>query len=165
MHIGRTVDWEMDVFSAWRRSADGDHSPNSDVWSTLPPGVCWFDCRFELEDIEKSYVIGSADWKEVFGSYDLRSIAATTYDGEDDSFRHKSRIIGIRNAMAVGQIFEPIILTAFSGDGPFVIAEGNHRAVAMMQLGIIIGQPVFVGFHKQMGEKFNWFRRSVLDED
>lgn len=164
MRIGRAVDWETDVFAAWRRSADGDESPNSDVWSTLPPGVCWFNCRIEPEDIEKIYVIGSFDWNEVFGTYGLRSIAATSCD-EDDSFRHKSRINAIRNAMAVGRGFEPIILTAFSGDGPFVIIEGNHRAVAMMQLGILTGQPVFIGFHKKIGSEFNWFRRAVLDED
>ena len=165
MHIGRTVDWETDVFAAWQRSAAGNGIPNGDVWGTLPPGVCWFNCRVEPEDIEKIYVIGSLDWKDVFGTYRLRGIAAASFDGKDDSFRHKFRIYGIRNAMAVGRDFEPIILTAFSGDGPFVIIEGNHRAVAMTQLGILAGHSVFVGFHKQIGSDFNWFRRAVLDED
>lgn len=165
MQIGRTADWETDVFAAWRRSADGDDSPNSDVWNTLPSGVCWFNCRIDPEDIEKIYAIGSFDWKEVFGCYDLRNIAATSCDKEDDSFRHKSRINGIKNAMAVGRNFEPIILTAFSGEGPFVIIEGNHRAAAMMQLGILAGQPVFVGFSKKIGSEFNWFRRAVLNTD
>ena len=164
MHIGCTVDWEADVLAAWKKSATSGELLNSDVWGRLPEGICWFQCLVEPADLEKLYVIGSYDWKETFGTYRLREIASSPWE-EDDRFHHKSKISAMRNAMAVGESFAPIILTAFSGTGPFVVIEGNHRATAMMQLGILPGQRVFVGFHQKIGSDFLWFRRAVLDED
>lgn len=165
MRIGRVVDWENDVLASWRRSAEGVLAPNQDVWSMLPSGVCWFDGRIERQDLEKMHVIGSNDWKDVFGSYVLKTVAAQVFEIPDDPHRHSSRITGIRHALATGRQFEPLILTAFSGDGPFVVIEGNHRAVALAQLNLLHGQPAFIGFHRAMGTEFHWFRRAVLDED
>lgn len=164
MHIGSTVDWETDVLAAWKKAANPEKAPNNDVWERLPEGMCWFNCLIEPSDIEKIYVIGSYDWKEVFGTYCLSGVAANSCDA-DDRFRHKSKIMAIRNAIAVGKSVDPIILTAFSGSGPFVIIEGNHRAAAMMQLGVLAGQRVYVGFHQKIGSDFLWFRRAVLGED
>lgn len=160
MHIGCAVEWETEVLASWSRSAGGKQLPKPEVWQPLPPGVCWFRCRLEPGDIAKCYLIGSRDWKEIFSSTHLATVAADPCHGTDD-FRHKSRIQGIKRALAMGETFEPLILTAFSGEGPFVIIDGNHRAIALLQLHLLVGQTVFAGFHPRMGQAFFWFHRSV----
>lgn len=160
MQIGCAVDWEERVLSSWRRSAGGKPLPKPEVWQPMPPGVCWFQCRVEPEDQKKIYVIGSRDWKLLFGSCHLQTVAANPCLGTDD-YRHQSRVRSMKKALAVGDTFEPLILTAFSGAGPFVIIDGNHRAIALLQLGLLVGQPVFIGFHPRMGHDFIWFRRAV----
>ncbi|MBF0212148.1 MAG: hypothetical protein HQM00_01145 [Magnetococcales bacterium] len=160
MHIGCAVEWEHDVLASWRRSAGGKPLPRPEVWQPLPAGVCWFLCRVEPEDCDKLYVIGSRDWKLLFGTCRLQTIAADPCQGTDD-YRHKSRIVRMKKALATGDRFEPLIFTAFSGEGPFVIIDGNHRAIALLQLGLLIGQTVFIGFHPRMGQEYLWFRRAV----
>ncbi|MBF0270646.1 MAG: hypothetical protein HQL98_01035 [Magnetococcales bacterium] len=160
MQIGRAVEWHNHVLHSWHRSSGGKPQPKPEVWQPLPAGVCWFRCRMEPADCDKLYVIGSQDWKLLFGSCRLPIVAADPCLGTDD-YRHKSRIQSMKKALAVGDSFEPLILTAFSGEGPFVIIDGNHRAVALQQLGLLVGQTVFVGFHPRMGHDFVWFRRAV----
>lgn len=159
MELGNVVDWEQHVLPAWRRSSR-QTSPNADVWGRLPPGVCWFQCRIADNDIEKLLVIGSEDWPDVFGSYRLTEISRADY-ADDDVYGHKSRVRGIRLAMEQGLQAEPLVLVADSGAGPFVIIDGNHRAIGLHQLDRLVGQTCFVGFHHRMHADFVWFRRPV----
>lgn len=161
MRIGRTVDWEQDVFAAWRRTADNAARPNSDVWGRLPEHVCWVSAWVEEIDIPRLYVIGSSDWKEVFGTYRLSEIGAKVLTSEDDRHRHSSRIIGIGAAYATGREFEPVAMVSYSGEGPFVVIDGNHRAVALYRIGLLVGREVYLGLHPLIGTRFGWFRHAV----
>ncbi|MBF0614306.1 MAG: hypothetical protein G8237_11115 [Magnetococcales bacterium] len=161
MYIGRAVDWEQVVLASWIRSAGGKLLPKTEMWRPLPTGVCWFECRMEPADIPKCFVIGSRDWRELFGCTHLSTIAANSFQGEDN-YSHHSRIHAMKRILASGDFFEPLILTAFSGEGPFVIIDGNHRAIALLQLNLLAGQRLFVGFHPRMGQDFFWFQRSIL---
>lgn len=161
MQFGRVVRWEQDVFAAWQRASNNASRPNSDVWGKLPDHVCWLSARVEEIDIPRLYVIGSGDWKEVFGTYRLADIAAKPLTGTDDKYKHSSRIIGIGSAYSTGKHFEPIAMVSFSGEGPFVIIDGNHRGVGMHRAGLLVGREVFVGLHSAIGTEFGWFRQAV----
>ena len=161
MRIGRVVYWERDVLAAWRRSVNNADRPDSDVWGKLPPNVCWVTARIEDVDVPKIHVIGSSDWKDIFGTYRLVDIASQAFHGTDDKHTHRSRILGIENAYATGKHFEPIAMVASSGEGPFVVIQGNHRAVAIQRLGLLVGQTVFVGLHEEISASFGWFRQAV----
>jgi hypothetical protein len=162
MELGKVVDWEQDVLAAWRRSSQRT-SPNADVWGRLPPEVCWFEARIAENNIGKLLLIGSEDWHEVFGSYRLDAVSRAGY-AEDDVYGHKARVRNIRAAMEQGREMEPLVLVADSGMGPFVIIDGNHRAISLHQLGRLAGQACFVGFHRRMHAEFLWSRRAVEQE-
>lgn len=159
MELGEVVDWDRHVLPAWRRSSR-QRSPNADVWGRLPPGVCWFQGRIADKDVGKLLMIGSQDWCEVFGSYRLTEISSAGY-ADDDIYGHKSRVRDIRLAMTQGRQMEPLVLVADNGAGPFVIIDGNHRAICLHQLDRLVGQVCFVGFHHRMHTDFLWSRRAV----
>lgn len=160
MRVGPIVDWEMDVLATWRQAAQHVEHLNRDVWSRLPAGVCWFRCHIEAQDIDQLHVIGSEDWREVFGSYKLIDITSA-FSEEDDPYQHNSRIGSLIKTLAGGAEIQPIIAVAASGDGPFLIIDGNHRAIAMNKLGLLAGQRCFVGFHQKIETDFLWFRRAL----
>jgi hypothetical protein len=162
MKLGRVVDWERDVLAAWKRSANNAPRPNSDVWGKLPQGVCWLEGRIEYDDIDRLYVLGSSDWKEVFGSYRVVEIASKEF-GIDDKHKHRSRICAIGDAYSIGKLFEPIAMVAFSGAGPFMVIDGNHRVVAMERRRLLVGQSVFLGLHREIGTSFGWFNNAVRE--
>lgn len=156
MKFGRAIEWEQ-VFSSWRGPVPAEAAPNADVWGALPPGVAWFECEIETCDLARLFVIGSPDWQETFGTHALAGIATSPLLN-DDRYHHRERILGIASACARGRIYSPPIITAHSGHGPFVIIDGNHRAVALQRLGLLLGQRVYLGCHPQMGQIFQWFR-------
>lgn len=162
MRIGRVVNWEQDVKAAWSRSSNDSTCPNSDVWRPLPDNVCWVIARVEVIDVPKICVIGSSDWKDVFGTYRLNDIAAKDLS-TDDKHKHKSRILDIGKKYATGEHLETIAMVAFSGDGPYVVINGNHRAVAMARAKILVDQNVFLGLHKDIGKSFVWFKQAIED--
>lgn len=160
MRFGQVVRWGSDVLPAWQRAAHNGFT-NPDVWGVLPDRVCWISARVETSDISKMYVIGSPDWKDVFGTYRVEAIAAQAMAGPDDQHRHKSRIIGIGSAYSEGFMFEKIAMVASSGEGPFVVINGNHRAVGSHRVDRLVGLDVFVGLHADMESDYQWFRWAV----
>lgn len=162
MELADVVDWDQHVLPAWRRSSQRT-SPNADVWGRLPPGVCWFQGRIAGNDIGKLLLIGSEDWYDVFGSYRLTEVSRADY-ANDDVYGHKARVRNIRAAMLQGQQMEPLVLVADSGNGPFVLIDGNHRAICLHQLDKLVGQTCFIGFHHRMHADFLWSRRAIEQE-
>jgi hypothetical protein len=162
MELGDVVDWDQHVLSAWRRSSQRT-SPNADVWGRLPPGVCWFKGRITDSDVGKLLLVGSEDWYDVFGSYRQTEVSRANY-ADDDVYGHKARVRNIRAAMSQGRQMEPLVLVADSAGGPFVLIDGNHRAICLHQLGKLVGQDCFVGFHHRMHADFLWSRRAVEQE-
>lgn len=161
MHIKDSVSWEQDVFSAWRRAAHNAVRPNSDVWGKLSKDTCWFRGNIEQSDVECLYVIGSGDWKEVFGSYRIVDIVADKLP-VNDKYNHCQRFREMQDAIAEGKKFEPLIVVSYSGMGPFVIIDGNHRAVAYLRLGSLVSRSVFIGLHSNIKSDFVWFRQALL---
>jgi hypothetical protein len=117
--------------------------------------------RVEEIDIARLYVIGSGDWKEVFGTYRLADISSKALTTGDDKHKHSSRIIGIGSAYLNGTHFEPIAMVSYSGEGPFVVVDGNHRAVGMQRVGLLVGREIFLGLHSAIGTEFVWFRQAI----
>lgn len=147
MRIKAMITWEM-VLHAWQKESNNCPRPNSDVWGILPgqgKDVAWFQCNLESTDQDSLFVIGSGDWKEVFGSY-RASAVATSLSDVDDKHRHSSRIHGIAKRMKDGHRFYPPALVASSATGPFVAIDGNHRIIASIKAGIFDGLDVHVGF-------------------
>lgn len=124
MKFGKIVPWQR-VLLSWQVESRMDPRPNSDVWGKLPgegENVCWFECVIEESDRSRLYVIGSSDWKNLFGSYRAEKIA-TALDGPDEH-QHKERIKGIAGAIKGGKKFEPSAFVSSSLDGPFVASTG-----------------------------------------
>lgn len=145
---------------AWHGSARHTGHFNRDIWGHLPGGMCWFHCRIEPQDIPLCHVIGSEDWQEEFGSYRLQDIA-DAYDEADDSYRHKSRIQAMQQSLGEGWDAGTLVLVASDGAGPFVLVDGNHRAVAMQLQGSLAGRECFVGFHHGLVTDFVWYWRAL----
>jgi hypothetical protein len=160
MRLGRVVDFKSDVIGTSRRSGRKEPRSDSEIWRRLPEGTCWFACHLEPCDIEKIFVYGDREWKQAFGSFSLKAVAAATLDS-DDKQHHKSRIQQLMQTLASGHKYRSLALTAFSGEGPYVMIDGNHRAAAMLRLGILAGQSCYVGFHQRIGKDCSWFRHAV----
>jgi|SRR5579863_2878702 len=160
MRLARVVDFSLDVVGTSRRSGRKSPRSDSDIWRRLPEGTCWFACHIEQCDIEKIFVYAGREWKEAFGGFSLKGAAAAALE-PDDRQHHKSRIEQLTRTLATGHKYRSLALTAFSGEGPFVMIDGNHRAAAMLRLGILAGQSCYVGFHQRIGKDCSWFRHSL----
>lgn len=152
-------DLEQTVRAAWVQYG----GCASGVIEVLPPGVIWRFATIEECDVQKILVIGSGDWEKTFGTYVLSKIAQQNFAGPDDKEKHKSRIREIGKKYANGETLGPIILVCISQDGPFVIIDGNHRAVAAFQQMDLVGQRVYVGVMPPNGAQYIWYQQSVVN--
>lgn len=143
----------------WRDSAQHTGHFNRDVWGRLPDGMCWFRGCIEQQDIVQLYVIGSEDWQEEFGSYQLPKIADACL--EPGNGYHQSRIRAMRQSLDEGWESGPLVLVASDGAGPFVMIDGNHRAAALQMQGELSGRECLVGFHRRLAEDFVWYWRAL----
>ncbi len=173
MKLGRVVDWDDDVLPSWRKHAPDSRDANADIWQRLPDGVCWVCGDIEPPDLAQLYVVGSADWFEEFGSYRVNEIAtrlrAAPHGGVDpgcdfgapSANRHRDRIGELRASLRKSShAVPPLVLVCADVRGPFVIVDGNHRALALLQLDLLSGQPCYLGLHRNMG-KFLWMQRAL----
>lgn len=158
MRFHEAVQWET-VFHGWRRQAGGSLCPNEDIWGVLPHGTCWLSATVEEKDVPRLFVIGSGDWKSTFGTYNVCKIAEQCCG--DDVYKHQPRIDAIGAEAAAGKTYERIAMVSNSGDGPFVVLDGNHRAVAFTRVKMIIGMKVYVGLHPKMREAYSWFKNAL----
>lgn len=152
------IDFRKDVLPCCGITAAPDQQSFGPVWDQLPQGVCWLEACVEASDLERFYVVGSPDWKEAFGSFRLTKIATFGADAQDDPSHHHSRIVKLGRAYLTGQRLPPVVAIAYSGEGPFVILDGNHRAVAMQRHQLFSGQQIRLGLHASMGTAYVWFR-------
>lgn len=174
MKLGKVVEWEAEVLPSWRKAATNSSHSNSDIWSRLPPGVCWLKGEIEAQDVAQLYVVGSQDWHDVFGSYQLQAISAryqtdlqTAQQTDfDDAYHHHTRIGRLLESLAnqeksAQRPLTPLILVAGDCAGPMVLLDGNHRALALLQLQKLVGQSCFLGLHSQMETAFLWMKRAL----
>lgn len=160
MRLGRVVDFKSDVVGSSRDSGRRSPRSDSDIWRKLPEGMCWFSCHIETCDIDKIFVYGGREWKEAFGTFSLNAVTAAKIS-PDDRDQIKSRIESLMHTLATGHKYKSFALTAFSGEGPFVMIDGCHRAAAMLRLGMLAGQSCYIGFHQHVGKDYAWFRHSL----
>lgn len=170
MKAGRVVDWEQTVLPSWRRAATSSRHANSDIWSRLPAGVCWLEGELQQEDVARLHVVGSQDWFDVFGSYQLQAISARYQQdlaeavriehSADDAYHHHRKIDNLLYSLQKDCTnLSPLIMVTDNLQGPLILLDGNHRALALLQLGQLCGQRCYVGLHLQMGSDFLWMRR------
>jgi len=157
MKLGAKADWNA-VYAEWKMASPGQREPNKDIWSLLPAETEWFWADVEGGDLDNLNIIGSSDWKEVFGSYKLKEVVgAVEMRAEDDRYRHTSRIREIALASREQQVFPSIILVAESLDGPFVAIDGNHRMAGFFMAGDLQGMQVLIGLSPKLSTEFKWF--------
>ncbi|WP_338847782.1 hypothetical protein V8J88_03390 [Massilia sp. W12] len=167
MRLGRAVHWETVVLPAWRRAACSSEDANADVWRHLPPDCCWLQGEIETPDIEKMFIIGSQDWFDVFGAYQLGHIAQRIQadraaQAPDDIWQHHSHVQYLYDSYCrQSRPAQPLMLAAADARGPFVLLDGNHRALALYLLRQLVGQPCFVALHASMEQDFLWMRRAL----
>jgi hypothetical protein len=161
MRIGNVVTWEREVHPAWQKSSGNDPTAHSDIWGRLPPGVCWLEATIEESDIDSMFVIGSGDWIQSFETYRLGGIALQDFSHVKAGCHHRPKIIGFEQSIGAGRQLGPLIAVASSGIGPFVFLDGNHRAVAHLRTGQLVGQFVYLGLHHHISSEFSWFVRAI----
>ncbi len=180
MKLGKVVEWEVEVFPSWRKAASNSSNANADIWGRLPNGVCWVAGEIEASDVAQCYVVGSQDWHDVFGSYQLAAISARYQADQaeqakqaeqadaqfDDKYHHHARIRYLCDSFAnpenaAKRTLQPLILVAGNVAGPMVLLDGNHRALALLQLDKLVGQRCYLGLHSQMESAFLWMRRAL----
>lgn len=159
--VGR-VTWDGDVLASWRRMDKKEHVLNKTISRDFPSDVQWWRGVIESEDIDRIFVFGSSEWRRFYGSYHMRTIANTTRE-VDDSYRHEERINGFRQALERGEALEPPILLGARVDGPFMLFDGNHRALAMMRNGCLVGQVVYVGLQPTIAQGYSWCKEAFRD--
>ncbi len=160
MRLGRVVDFDAVVVGTSRRASRKSRRADGEIWGKLPKGTCWFACHIEPADIEKIFVYAGREWMDAFGSFHLSAVAQAKLE-PDDEHNHRSKVERLMQTLATGHKFRSLALAAFSGEGPFVLIDGSHRAAAMLRLGILAGQPCYVGFAQQMGKDHAWFRHAL----
>jgi hypothetical protein len=146
MRIGRVLDWETEVLDIWTKGSPEGYLPSEGLIKEFPQGICWMAGVIEPDDIEKLLVIAAADWQQLFGTFQLADIARRIPETGDDEHRHYSRIRELTRLAEAGQPFYPPILVAKSGQGPFVIIDGNHRVLGMQRAKSVLGKQVIIGF-------------------
>lgn len=154
MWLGREVSWEKDVFPAWQRAASDAERPNSDVWGYLPP-VHWFEAEIQRVDIAHTFVIGTSDLLDVFGSHRLIDLNQPM-TGEDE-FAHRVRDRAMAVAIGDGLKLERPIVVSDTLAGPFTVLDGNHRVIASQFLGRLVGLPIYLGIGRDIRTYF-WSR-------
>lgn len=172
MKLAEVVEWEESVFPCWQKAATNSSHTNSDIWSRLPPGVCWLAGEIEEQDLAQLRVVGSQDWCDTFGSYQLQHISqiyqasqAQQQAGGDpptDPCHHHARIKNLCHSLQQNpRDTAALILVAANVQGPKVLLDGNHRAIALLQLQRLVGQRCYLGLHSRMEEDFLWMRRAL----
>lgn len=162
MRFKSVVTWDGEVHPEWARACRGNWLAGDEIWRQFPLETCWIDAEIEDDDASRIFVIGSGDWKTDFGSYRLSEVAAQQYD-IDDKRKHRSRIVAMQQAIEAGlQLGRPILISS-SGEGPFVIMDGNHRLVAHHRAGKLGGLPVYVGLHHRIPRVVIWFSAAVRE--
>lgn len=154
MKLGASVSWERDVFPCWQRSANNAARPNSDVWGPFPLGICWYEANVEEADIPLLYLIGSSDLCESFGSYRIADIDRAM--AGDDQHNHKVRVRALSQAIRAGRSFERPVAVGNSGTGPFVLIDGNHRALAFYAEQRLQGLELYLGILPGMTHAYKW---------
>lgn len=153
--------WD-EVYAEWKKASPAQAEPNRDIWSILPDNVQWCVAEIEANDDSAMNIIGSSDWKALFGSYAMHSVAEQVkHREEDDKYRHTSRILSIVDCALQGIEFPRIIFVAEKLSGPYVAIDGNHRMVGLYLASQMEGKEVFLGISPQLSKAFKWYYWSV----
>ncbi len=165
MKVVQNVTWE-DVQNHWSRTESWPTpDARSAITSLLPTGTSWHLCQIELEDLERLYIISSDNWTGVStGTFQVTAVAShvASMQGASAVDPIARKILGqVAHLDADGEL--PSGLVAVTDDptlnGRFTFIEGNHRAVACLRAGILVGASIFVGVSPLMGA-YHWARHT-----
>jgi hypothetical protein len=155
------IDLHTGVLAHWRRFADFDERPGGGTWGPVLEKASWSTARIEPLDVPNLYVIGSGDWFDIFGSYNIERIGQRLSASGDDPYRHSSRIRDMAAALESGGELEPAIMVGPSIRGPFVALDGCHRLVARVSASRIVGERVLLGVTRRLRQEFPPYRNAV----
>ena len=135
----------------------------SDIRNPLPADLSWFLAKLEEEDISSLFIIPSDDWKQerVCDPNFKLTTAIKNYsntpssNGKYGDIRAKETVLSSNSNM----LDTKLILVSESKVGPFTILEGNKRAIALGQLGKMIGLEIFCGISPRIKD-YVWARYS-----
>lgn len=160
MRLLQQADWVGEVLPAWQIAAGARSMPNAPVSEALPPGLVWWRAKVEASDIPLMHLLGALDWELAYGTYRLPRVAQRR-STRDDLFCHEQRIAQLQIALDAGADMAALHVVAPAVGGPYVLVDGNHRAVALLRHGALVDQPVYLGVHPQIEEAFTWYAHSV----
>ncbi len=177
MKLGPLVDWQAQVWPAWHAAATSMHpashsgsesQAHADIWGRLPADCCWLRAEIEADDVAQLLLIGSQDWFDTFGSYWLQQ-AVVRYQADcaaglgDDVWQHHSHLQGLQRSFHQHPAHsrQPLVLAAADSSGPFMLLDGNHRAMVLLVQQQLVGHPCYLGLHARMAQDFLWMQRAL----
>ena len=122
----------------------------------------WFRANIESIDLHNIYIIYAKDWKDheicIQNDYRLNS-AYRNYLLLPNTNTKKQEIL--ERKMAINNEDPRMDLTLFLcakniKDGPYVILEGNKRAMALKDLNRIVGTEIYLGISERI-ESWGYF--------
>ena len=180
MKIVQQVEWENAVLPAWQRVV-GNPKPNWDVAGMLllHPNLRWYQGIVEENDLSTIHAIACSSWTPVFGPrrilaemarQQIDGIPDIRSDGRTDDRKHRSKILDMEREIENGRVFDPLILVSHSLSGPFVVLDGNHRAIALFRRNRLAGSTVYFGVDAELTEDFghdnkktfHWYRNAFI---
>jgi hypothetical protein len=121
----------------------------SDIKGGLPPNIVWQEAIVEEADVDRMYIISSADWEVLSRGTFRVDMVAQNIDPNHSEYhtkRHSEYIMQLRDHFAAGtSIDTKSILVAPAEAGPFTIMDGNHRMAALSLLNKLVGVEVYLG--------------------
>src|SRR5665213_3548206 len=102
----------------------------STIIDPLPHNTVWHTAIFEYNDIERFFVVPSADWLPISkNSYRIQDTVANI----GTQLEHGLWIQEIYNRLPNPQLDPKIIMVASSENSPLTMIEGNHRGAALVK--------------------------------
>lgn len=130
----------------------------NDVASLIHPDTSWYFANATEICADKVYLCASDDLLLPFGTFKLTEVNQSDSLGQPDSDpSHWSRVQLMRRMLRSSD-FPAIILVYDTSHEKYVIADGNHRAIAYFleqQFGMM---KCFVGTHPMAFSTFTWAR-------
>jgi hypothetical protein len=120
-----------------------------DIKANLPNNLKWHLAEPEEADIDKMYIIFSADWEGISRRTYLADVVRKNVNKmffNQDSIRIANDIKKKINYLETGGILDTrLILIADNPSGPFTVIEGNRRSVAFLSLNRLLKIQVYLG--------------------
>lgn len=156
---------QSEVFNHWERVEKISIGQRADIIFPLVAyaDLVWNSAQIEPEDLEKLYIISSDDWKaEGLCVPDFKLITAINNYNQSTKNNGKYADIKIKEQIFtsnINSLDKKFILVSEDKLGPYTIIEGNKRAIALGNIGKLVGIEIYIGVSNAI-RNYVWSRHA-----